>query len=148
MKTKTLTILLVVSLTFNVFCAVGFLHAKQRRRLAHSPQGRIQLLAKRLDLTEEQCNYFKQRHQSMGSKRQAFLDELIKDKPDQKLLEKLALKRIALVQEFMRDLSPDQKQKFVEIINKRFSTGRPANAGPPEQPLVIKERKVDHEPQK
>ena len=130
MKTKTLTILLVISLAFNAFCAVGFVCAKRRMRLLHSPQGRMEFLAKKLDLTEEQYNNFKQRRQSMGEKRQAFLDELIKDKPNQKLLEKLALEKLAHRQEFMRDLSSEQRQMFVEIINKRFSLSRGKNNSP------------------
>ncbi len=131
MKTRILTILLAVSLAFNVFFIVGSFLDKKRMRLAHSPQGRMELLAKELNLTEEQYKNFQHRRQSMGPKRQAFLDELIKDKPDQKLLESFALERLALVQEFMRDLSPEQKQKFVEIINRRFSPSRQTSPGPP-----------------
>ncbi len=132
MNTKLLSILLAVSLAFNAFCLYGYSKAKERRELAHSPQGRMELLAKELNLDEEQYERFQQRRQSMGSKRQVFLDELIKEKPDQKLLESFALKRIALMQEFMRDLSPEQKQKFVELINKRFSPSRKTSTGPAE----------------
>ena len=137
MKTKNLTILLVVSLAllavslaFNICFTVGYSDAKKRRLLLHSPQARMEFLAKKLDLTEEQYNNFKQRRQSMGEKRQAFLDELIKDKPNQKLLEKLALEKLAHRQEFMRDLSSEQRQMFVEIINKRFSLSRGKNNSP------------------
>ena len=92
----------------------------------------MELLAKRLDLDEEQYKNFQQRRQSMGGKRQAFLDELIKGQPDQKLLESFALEVLALMQEFMRDLSPEQKQKFVEIISKRFSPSRQTSTAPAE----------------
>ena len=61
-----------------------------------------------------------------------FLDELIKNKPDQKLLENLALEKLALMQEFMRDLSPEQRQKLVEIISKRFSPSRQTTSPPAE----------------
>ena len=139
MKTRNLTILLVVSLAllvaslaFNVCFTVGYSQAKKRMRLLHSPQARMEFLAKKLNLSQEQYNNFKQRRQSMGPKRQAFLDELIKDKPNQKLLEKLALEKLALRQEFMRDLSPEQRQMFVEIINKRFSLNRGVNTSPAE----------------
>lgn len=132
MKTKVLSILLAVSLAFNVFFTIGYFQAKKRMQLAHSPQGRMELLAKRLNLDEEQYKNFQQRRRSMGSKRQVFLDELIKAKPDRKLLESFALERIALMQEFMRDLSPEQKQKFVELINKRFSFSRKTSTGPAE----------------
>ncbi len=135
MKTKVLSILLALlaaSLGFNAFCLYGYSKAKERRELAHSPQGRMELLAKELNLTEEQYERFQQRRQSMGGKRQAFLDELIKDKPKQKLLESFALDVLALLQEFMRDLSPEQKQKFVEIINKRFSPSRQTSTAPAE----------------
>ena len=141
MNTKLLSILLAVSLGFNVFCAIGSFQAKrrkqqahsqakERRQLAHSPQARMERFAKKLNLNEEQYERFQQRRQSMGPKRQAFLAELIKEEPDQKLLESFALERIVLMQEFMRDLSPEQKQKFVEIINKRFSTSRETTAPP------------------
>ena len=131
MKTKVLSILLAVSLAFNFFFTVGYFQAKKRMKLAHSPEGRMELLAKKLNLDEEQYKNFQQRRQSMGGKRQVFLAELIKDKPDQKLLESFALERIALMQEFMRDLSPEQKQMFVEIINKRSSPSRGTGTGPP-----------------
>ncbi len=132
MNTKILSILLAVSLAFNVFFVRGYLQAKKQMQLTQSHQGRMELLAKELNLDEEQYERFQQRRQSMGPKRQVFLDELIKEKPDQKLLESFALERIALMQEFMRDLSPEQKQKFVEIINKRFSPSRQTNTGPAE----------------
>ena len=83
------------------------------------------------DPYEEQYKRFQERRPRMGEKRQALLDELIKDKPDQKLLESFALERIAFMQEFMRDLSSEQKQKFVEIINKRFSLSPKTSTGPP-----------------
>ena len=130
MKTRILTILLAVSLGFNVFCVVDYLYPKKQTRLPHSPQDQMERLAKRLDLTDEQFERFKQRRQSMGDKCQVFLDELIKGKPDQKLLESFALERLALIQEFMRDLSPEQKQKFVEMINKRFSLSPKTSTGP------------------
>ncbi len=132
MKTRILTIFLAVSLGFNVFCIVDYLYPKKETRLALNPQGRMELLAKELNLTEEQYERFQQRRQSISSKRQAFLDELIKGKPDQKLLESFALERIASMQEFMRDLSPEQKQKFVEIISKRFSPSRQSDTAPAE----------------
>ena len=131
MKTRILTILLVVSLAFNVFCVVGALYAKKQMQLAHSPQGRMELLIQELNLSDEQYERFQQRRSRMGAKRQAFLAELIKDEPDQKLLESLALEKLALRQEFMRDLSLEQRQKFVEIINKRFSLSRETSTGPP-----------------
>ena len=131
MKTRILTILLVVSLAFNAFCIVGKLCPRNKMRFGHGSRGRMQRWAKKLDLTDEQVERFKQRRQSMGAKRQAFFAELIKDKPDQKLLESFALERLALIQECMRDLSPEQKQKFTERINKRFSLSRKASTGPP-----------------
>ena len=132
MKTRILTILLAVSLAFNIFFTVGFFLAKKRMQLAHSPQGRMELLAKKLNLDEEQYKNFQQRRQSMGGKRQAFLDELIKGKANKKLLKSFALEVLALMQEFMGDLSPEQKQKFVEIINKRFSPSRQTSSPPAE----------------
>ena len=131
MATKILSILLAVSLGFNVFCTVGSLHNKKMMRLAHSPQGRWELMAKELDLTEEQYQRLQQRRQRMGPKRQDFLDELIKDEPDQKLLERLALEKLALRQEFMSDLTLEQRQKFVKMINKRFSLSRRTDTGRP-----------------
>ena len=100
-------------------------------RFGHGSRGRMQRWAKKLDLTDEQVERFKQRRQSMGAKRQAFFAELIKDKPDQKLLEKLALEKLALKQEFMSDLTLEQRQKFVKMINKRFSLSRGTGTGPP-----------------
>jgi Spy/CpxP family protein refolding chaperone len=131
MRTETLTKLLVISVAFNIAFTVGFLYTGYRMRLAHSPQGRMDRWAKKLDLTDEQAERFKQRRQSIGAKRQAFLAELIKDEPDQKLLESFALEKLALKQESIRELSPEQKQKFIERMNKRVSLRRKTDTGPP-----------------
>lgn len=131
MKSKTLTMVLVVSLAFNAASLVGYFLIRWRMQRAHSPEGRMELLATRLDLDEEQYKRFKQRREGMGDKGREFLAELIKDEPDQKLLEKFMLERLASRQEFMRDLRPEQRQKFVEqIISRRFSGGRSRSSPP------------------
>ena len=138
MKTRILPILLAVSLAFNVFFILG--QARKRMQLANSFHERTERLAKQLSLDEAQYKTFQQLRdefsqlrQSRAAKRQALFDELMKDQPNQKVLESLCtvddikqrkMQILTLMQKFMSILRPEQKQQFVEIMNKRFSTSR------------------------
>ena len=147
-ETKILPILLAVSLAFNVFFTLGFVQARKRMQLASSFHGRTELLAKQLNLDQAQYKTFKQLRdeftqlrQSRAAKRQALFDELMKDQPNQKVLESLCtvddikqrkMQILTLMQRFMSILRPEQKQQFVEIINKRFSPSRQSPTAPAE----------------
>ena len=140
MKTKIIPIILAVSLAFNVFFTLGFFQARKHMRFADSFHGRTERLAKRLNLDQEQYKTFQQLRdefaqlrQSRTTKRQALFEELIKNQPNQKVLESLCagddlkqrqMQILALMQRFMSILQPEQKQQFVEIMNKRYSTSR------------------------
>ncbi len=140
MNTKILSILLAVSLAFNVFFIIALFQPRKQEDTAKTFEGRTELLAKQLELDQDQYKLFDrlrdefvQLRQNRVSQRQIFLAELIKNQPDQKLLEsfcagddadKYRLEKLALMQKFVRVLRPEQKQMFVEIINKRSSPSR------------------------
>lgn len=144
MKTKIIPILLAVSLGFNIFFALASFQTRKRMQLAHSFHGRTEILAKQLGLDDDQYKTFQQLRdqysqlrQSRGTKRKALFEELIKDQPSQKVLESLYtvddLKQrqtqiLNLMQRFMHILRAEQKQKFVEIMNKRYATSRTTKA--------------------
>ena len=143
MNTRILSILLAVSLAFNVFIPIGFLQASRQEDPAKRFHARTELFAKQLELDQDQYKVFNELRdqfvplsQDMRAQRQAFLAEVVKDKPDQKLLKDFCAGKdvakyrpevLALMQKFIRILRPEQKQMFVEIINKRISTSRETN---------------------
>ena len=146
MNTKILSRLLAVSLAFNIFLPIGFFLARKQEDTAKTFHGRTELLARQLNLDQDQYKVFEQLRdqfvklrQDRLTQRRAFLTEVMKDKPDQKFLKNFCAGKdvakyrpevLALMQKFVRILRPEQKQMFVEIINKRFSTSR-GTAAPP-----------------
>ena len=130
MRTKILSILLAVSLAFNLFFILGFFQAKKQMEPVQTVRSHREIFLEQLDLDENQLKFFQQPRQNRSEQSRAFLAELIKDKPDQKLLESFHLQKLVRTQEFISILRPEQKQKFVEIFNKQFSTSRETTAPP------------------
>jgi hypothetical protein len=131
-------ILLAASLAFNVFFAAGYVRAKGRMQRVRTFRGRAEMLAKRLQLDERQMQVFQellaeveQLRKDRAPQREAFLAEIIKDRPDEKLLEdfvagqsasKHRLTRLGLMRRFMGLLRPQQREKFAEMVKKRSSS--------------------------
>ncbi|MCK4850367.1 MAG: hypothetical protein KAT11_03395 [Phycisphaerae bacterium] len=132
MRTKILSILLAVSVAFNIFVIVGSFQAKKQMKTAPTFRSHRELLIKELKLDEDQLKLFQQPHQNRSEQQRTFLAELIKDKPDQEFLESFHLQRLVRTQEFISILRPEQKKKFVEIFNKQLSTSRETTAPPAE----------------
>jgi len=125
MKTRLPWILLAVSLAFNVFFIGGFLQAHCHRKEVPPPGGRLETLAKNLNLDAAQRQVFEQlrgeleQHRSeFAAKREAFINELVKDKPNQKILEEFfvgkdakqqRLAMLGLMQRFVKILTPAQR---------------------------------------
>lgn len=137
MKTKLPWILLLISVAFNAFFAVGFLEAKSGMSKAHSLEGRAELLAKRLKLDDQQRKAMeglveeaRRLRKARAPRRDALLAEIMKDKPDEKALEDLVngaaankhrLDRLALIRKMIDLLRPEQRDKWVDLIKKRTS---------------------------
>ena len=135
MKRTLLVIILAVSLAFNILFAAGYLQARKRMEEARTFRGRSEALARQLELDAEQYEVFnhlrdefEQLSGRMASEREVFINELIKEKPDQKILEdfcvgksmkQIRLERLALMQRFVSILRQDQRAKLVERVKNR-----------------------------
>lgn len=145
MKAKVPWILLAVSLAFNVFFAagyvffaVGYFQAKGRMARRRGFKGRARIIARKLDLDDRQQQAFEnvlgefdQLRKDRAPQRDAFMAELIKDEPDEKVLEEFMageaattrrLAKLALMRKFIRLLTPQQREQFVQLVKKRRSS--------------------------
>jgi Spy/CpxP family protein refolding chaperone len=138
MKAKVPWVLLAVSLAFNVFFAVGYVQAKGRMAKRRGFKGRARIIARKLKLDDRQQQAFEsilgefdQLRKDRAPQWDAFMAELIKDKPDEKLLEELvageaATKRrlayLALRRKFIGLLTPQQREQYVQLVKKRSSS--------------------------
>ena len=139
MKVILLT-LLIVSLAFNVFFAVGFFQACKQEDKARTLEGRAHIMAEKLKLDEQQHKVFEtvlaeftKLRQTRAAQRDAFFTELVKNQPNEKMLKDLCagdavrqyrLDTLALMQKFMSILRPQQREMFLEIIRSRNSSDR------------------------
>ena len=138
MKAKVPWILLAVSLAFNVCFTVGYVQAKGRMAKRRGFKGRARILARKLDLNDRQQKEFEsilgefdQLRKERAPERDAFLTELIKDEPDEKVLGEYAageaaktrrLANLALMRKFVALLTPQQREQFVQLVKKRTSS--------------------------
>ena len=145
MKVILLT-LLIVSLAFNVFFTVGFFQACKQEDKARTLEGRARIMAEKLKLDQQQYKVFEtllaeftKLRQTRAAQRDAFFAELVKDQPNEKMLEDLCagdsvkqyrLDMLALMRKFIGMLHPQQRETFLEIIRNRNSSDR-VSATPP-----------------
>ena len=145
MKVILLT-LLIISLAFNVFFAVGFFQAYKQENKARTPEGRAHIMAEKLKLDEQQHKAFEtllaeftKLRQTRAAQRDAFFTELVKDQPNEKMLKDLCagdavrqyrLDTLALMRKFIGILHPQQRETFLEIIRSRNSSDRVAATEP------------------
>ena len=138
MKAKAPWILLAVSLAFNVFFTVGYVRAKGRMAKCRGFKGRARIIARKLKLDDRRQQEFEnvlgefdQLRKDRAPQRDAFMAELIKDKPDEKVLEEFMageaattrrLAKLALMRKFIGLLSPQQREQYVQLIKKRRSS--------------------------
>ena len=139
MKAKLPWILLAVSLAFNVFFAAGYVRAKSRMAKRRGFKGWARTIARKLDLDDRQqqelesiVGEFDQLRKDRAPQRDAFMAELIKDEPDEKLLEEFMageaaktrrLAKLALMRKFIGLLTPQQREQFVQSVKRRSSSG-------------------------
>ncbi len=141
MRGKWLPLLLAVSVTFNVLFAIGYVRSRSTVPQRPSFEARMKLLVKPLDMDDQQAQRFDQiltqtaeerrrLRQQIQPHREALLAELIKDKPDDQVLERYTqsdwrkAKRRLMVEhmkEFMAVLTPDQRRAFANAVRSRWN---------------------------
>ena len=141
MKSRLPWVVVAASLAFNVLFMVGFLRA--RKDVAKEPRtsrDRFKRIADKLDLDERQWQAVEQfldkkeqLRKDRAPQRDALLAEIVKENPDTKALEEFVLgkaagdyrlARLALMQEFIAVLRPQQRERYVELIRKRRSASK------------------------
>jgi uncharacterized protein YneF (UPF0154 family) len=135
-----LTILLVVSLAFNVFSLVGRFQARTEPEQPPTFEERARIMAVELGLDAEQEQVFEEllsmlseMRQARGPQRDLFYEELVKENPDGEVLksywmrsstdeQRLAI--LARLEKFVGTLSAEQREMFVETMKNRHSHRR------------------------
>ena len=137
---KLFVILLIISVSFNVFFILGYARTRHVVKTLKTPEGRAEFVSKKLKLNQEQKAAFFQLGKKIGIEKlkmktqyskevEAFWQELLKNNPDpQKISAALelrsALDRTLLpVQQdflikFLKILTPEQKKLFVNLLRK------------------------------
>ena len=138
---KILIFLLLASLGFNVFFIYGYLSSRSTLEKLGTPEGRIQLFARKFNLSKEQEEQIialntelRGKMDSYDKENKAELDEfwgeMIKDKPDSDridvLLETTSTKRKQLRRDMVRFfqkvfalLTPEQRRQVAQMIRER-----------------------------
>ncbi|HXG61590.1 MAG TPA: hypothetical protein VNO22_09455 [Planctomycetota bacterium] len=142
---RVLGTLLAASVAFNAFFVAGYVRSRDEVRRAATPQGRLEVIADRLDLDADQRREFEALRAEWIQKAlevrrpyladlDAFWAEMMKDAPDAARLAELQKKALdvrvkagevslAYVRAFMVRLRPDQRERYVRLL-------RPAEGGP------------------
>jgi Spy/CpxP family protein refolding chaperone len=137
---KLLFILLIISVSFNVFFILGYARSRHVVKTLKTPEGRAEFVSKKLKLNQEQKAAFFQLGEKIGMEKlkmkeqhskeiEIFWQELLKNNPDpQKISVGLEL-RSALDRElqplqqdflikFLKILTPEQRKLFVNLLRK------------------------------
>ena len=141
MKPKLPWILLVISLAFNAFL-IGSAQTRKQIERAKTFRVRTEAIAKQLNLDPQQYenftrirDEFEQLVRQLTEKRQEFFAELVKDHPDQKVVDafrsgdsvkQLRLQVLDRIQSFFGILRPEQRQKLVELVRKQAGPKHPS----------------------
>ena len=138
---KILIFLLLASLGFNVFFIYGYLSSQSTLEKLGTPEGRIQLFARKFNLSKEQEEQIISLNKELRGKMDSydkenkaeldeFWGEMIKDKPDSDridvLLETTSTKRKQLRRDMVRFfqkvfalLTPEQRRQVAQMIRDR-----------------------------
>ena len=139
MTVKTiLGTLLVISLVLNVFLVLDYVQAGKEPDRSRSFEDRARMMAEKLELDEQQSEYFEQfltrfneLREANAPRRDKYLQELLKPEPDEQLLKDFhvgpeALQRrldiLAMMREFIEMLRPEQRELFIQTIRDRSSS--------------------------
>lgn len=146
MNKKVVWIILVISLAFNAFFLAGFQQASKQMASRKTFRGRAEAFARKLELDQEQHEQFQalldeaeQVREGRTPEREAFWNELIKNEPDKELLADYMYGKtmqdhrratLGLMRKFVGILRPEQREKFVELIQqKQFSRAKEQKPG-------------------
>ena len=140
MKARLPWMLVAVSVVFNVFFVISFVRARSEAETPRTFLEKAHRLARKLDLDEQQMAEFEHVIDEMerlraerGPLREAFLAEMIKEDPDDKVLENYVagetaieyrLNKLSVALKLVALLKPEQRQTFVELIRKRGATSK------------------------
>ncbi len=133
--------LLIASLAVNAAFLVGYLGSAAFKKRMSSRKNRIKVIVRKLALTPEQQRLFQKLHtranlaathygNTVKQKREEFWKELTRENPDREKLFRylretseniLAFNKTVtdVLLAFLSRLSPEQRDKFVEILRKR-----------------------------
>jgi len=138
MKTLLPWFLFAVSVAFNVFFVVGMSYGHRGRSGRPGPEERTALLHRKLDLDEAQKTAILELERKSeeersridaerGSRFDALMKELVKDKPDEAVISEFVktgnsaqrLQRfVDHVRSVMKVLRPEQREKAVELFRR------------------------------
>lgn len=140
MKTRLPWILVAVSVVFNAFFLIGFVQARAAAQRPRTFLEKAHRLAKKLELDQQQMaefehliDEFQRLRTERAPQREAFLAEMIKDEPDEKVLKdyvageaagEYRLNKLSLARKLVDLLRPEQRQEFVELIQKRSAPSK------------------------
>ena len=140
MKARLPWMLVAVSVVFNVFFVISFVHARTEAEKPRTFLEKAQRMAKKLDLDEQQMAEFEhiideleRLRTERTPQREAFLAEMIKEDPDDKVLENYVageaaieyrLNKLSVALKLVALLKPEQRQTFVELIRQRGATSK------------------------
>jgi len=136
-----LIIVVIISLCFNIFFIVGYTRTRATLKKLRTPEGRMELMAKRLGMTAEQKSEIASMAEDLKKEGERmkklhsepidiFWEEMLREKPDPEKI-RLLLDRTASVQrearalkvdylvKVLRKLTPDQRKEYVEMIRKK-----------------------------
>jgi hypothetical protein len=141
MRSKLLWLSLAVSLGFNLFFVIGYATTGRALRKARTPAGRMELIAQRLELDEEQQERLdglwagtrrqgRELWEASLESREALWRELDRDEPSAERLHALVEESMGLqleaqllaidkTLELLRILDQDQRQALLRMAKKR-----------------------------
>ena len=137
---KLLVILLIISVSFNVFFMLGYVHSRHAVKMLKTPEGRIEFISKKLKLNKEQELAYAQFAGQISMERlsqknqhdteiKIFWQEALKDNPDPQkikaglelhlaLNQKLQPLKTDVLLRFLKILTPEQKRLYIAILRK------------------------------
>jgi len=137
---KFLLLLLATSICFNVFFIGGYLKSRAKLNRLKTVEGRMRLIAERLDLTGSQEEALIRRRMLLkadidayrtakGAAIDAYWEEMVKETPDTEkidaLLEATSDKReetklvVDCIRDIMAELTPDQRRAFAKMLREK-----------------------------
>jgi uncharacterized membrane protein len=153
MKTRILTLMLIVSVLFNLFFAVGFFDARTQAQRTATPEGPAQAVAEKMRLTDVQRQglaevrrlvgqHMREANQAREANLRAAQVEMAQPQPDLVKIRRLmqdnarvqaevrtfAMEHMA---EFLKTLSPEQRVVWSQMVPQ---PGGPRPGGGPWEP--------------